>query len=92
MLLFIVKLNEENMEAILNAIVYDGVAEKSVDVQPNGQTINRYRSVERLIASAGLVRVPCGVCPVIGTCSTKGAIQPTTCTYLEDWAETAGEL
>lgn len=60
-----VPLTVEDIEMILDTLVFDGKVEKSiVNDGPSGRQINTYRAVEKLLYSAGLVRIPCGVCPV----------------------------
>lgn len=58
-----VPLTVEDIEMILDTLVYDGKVEKSI-VSDGGRQVNSYRAVEKLLYSAGLVRIPCGVCPV----------------------------
>ena len=46
--------------------VYDGVVERSVSVtgdEAEGD-VHIYRAVESLLPTAGLMRSPCGACPV----------------------------
>lgn len=78
-----VALKTEDIEAILNTIVFDGKAEKC----EGGDSGSLYRAVEPLLPSAGLARSPCGVCPVIRRCGEKGNIRPETCDYFRDWLE-----
>ena len=40
-----------------------------------------------LFFNLGLVRSPCGVCPVIKDCGESGSITPATCQYLKDWIQ-----
>ncbi len=35
----------------------------------------------------GLIRSPCGVCPVIKNCCDSGSIRPQTCQYFKDWLD-----
>ena len=58
-----VSLSLEDIEVILDTLVYDGKAEKS-SALVDGAQVKTYRAVETLLASAGIVRIPCGVCPV----------------------------
>jgi len=64
----IVKFNltVEDIETILDTLVYDGKIEMCTisDGHCDGQ-VKTYRTVEKLLSSAGIVRIPCGVCPVI---------------------------
>lgn len=76
-----VQLRLEDIEAILETLVFDGKVEKNV--KENNKKC--YRSIERLVPTTGLVRIPCGVCPVSNNCGDIGAINPTKCVYLRDW-------
>jgi DNA-directed RNA polymerase III subunit RPC6 len=60
----IVKFNltVEDIETILDTLIYDGKIEMCT--MSDGQ-VKTYRTVEKLLSSAGIVRIPCGVCPVI---------------------------
>ena len=53
-------LSVEDIETILDTIVYDGKVEKAVDVD----LTKIYRAVEPLLPAPGIVQTPCGVCPV----------------------------
>lgn len=50
----------EDLEMILNTLVYDGKVEKTL----SGDGNNLYRAVQPLLNSPGLIRTPCGICPV----------------------------
>lgn len=65
LILFQVSLSPEDIEVILNLLIYDGKVERFV-VASDKQNENKkiYRAVESLLPSAGLMRMPCGVCPV----------------------------
>jgi DNA-directed RNA polymerase III subunit RPC6 len=64
----IVKFNltVEDIETILDTLVFEGKVEKSTTSDGNcdGQ-VKTYRTVEKPVSSASIVRMPCGVCPVI---------------------------
>lgn len=45
---------------ILNTLVYDGKVEKILAGDGN----NLYRAIQPLLVSPGLIRSPCGLCPV----------------------------
>lgn len=82
LLLFKVALSEEDIRTILDTLLYDGKVERRV-VPIGGGYI--YRAAERLVDSAGLVCLPCGVCPVMSSCNLKGEVSPLSCPYLKDW-------
>lgn len=48
------------METILNTLVYDGKAERTILADGN----HMYRAIEPLLPPPGIVQTPCGVCPV----------------------------
>ncbi len=56
----------EDIEAVLETLVLEGKIEMCTvsDGNCDGQ-IKTYRTIETLLPSAGIVRIPCGVCPVI---------------------------
>nr|CAD7435311.1 unnamed protein product [Timema monikensis] len=55
-----VQLSVEDIETILDTLLYDGKVERSVAL--DGSYL--YRAIESLLAAPGIVRMPCGVCPV----------------------------
>lgn len=57
---FQVKLSVEDLEMILNTLVYDGKVEKILSSDGN----NLYRALQPLLSPPGLIKTPCGVCPV----------------------------
>jgi len=80
-----IELKQEDIESILDTLIYDGKLEKTTKVQ-DGQDIKFYRAVESLLPSNGLVRIPCGVCPVYKNChDSLGAVNPVKCQYLTEW-------
>lgn len=78
-----VKLDEDDLETILKTVVYDGKAERIVQV--DGGSL--YRAIESPLPLAGLIQTPCGICPIVKNCSTKGDVTPKSCQYLTDWLE-----
>jgi len=80
-----IELKEEDIEAILDTLIYDGKLEKTTKVI-DGNEVKYYRAVESLLPTNGLVRIPCGVCPVYKNChDTLGAVNPVNCQYLTEW-------
>lgn len=45
---------------LLNALVYDGKIERTISTDGS----NMYRAIQPLLSSPGLIKVPCGICPV----------------------------
>lgn len=58
-------LEKKEFEQVLETLVYDGKVEKTGRVNKKGEMVYKYRCVNAPITSAGAVRIPCGVCPVI---------------------------
>nr|CAD7570895.1 unnamed protein product [Timema californicum] len=54
-----VQLSVEDIETILDTLLYDGKVERSVAL--DGSYL--YRAIESLLDAPGIVRMPCGVCP-----------------------------
>ncbi|XP_076235170.1 RNA polymerase III subunit F isoform X2 [Calliopsis andreniformis] len=78
-----VKLSVEDLEMILNTLVYDGKVERTV----SGDGSNLYRAIEPLLTSPGLIKSTCGVCPVRKNCCDVGDVTPTKCQYITEWLE-----
>ncbi|XP_066598183.1 DNA-directed RNA polymerase III subunit RPC6 isoform X2 [Prorops nasuta] len=78
-----VKLSVEDLEMILNTLVYDGKVEKTLT--EDGNTL--YRAVQPLLVPPGLIATPCGVCPVRKNCCDLGDVTPIKCQYITEWLE-----
>ncbi|XP_023314890.1 DNA-directed RNA polymerase III subunit RPC6-like [Trichogramma pretiosum] len=75
------KLEVTDVEMILDSLVHDGKVERVTTSDGN----NMYRAIARLVEGTGLVKSPCGLCPVRKDCSDVGNITPNTCQYLGEW-------
>ncbi|XP_064621721.1 DNA-directed RNA polymerase III subunit RPC6-like [Lineus longissimus] len=86
-----VELSKEDIETILDTLIYDGKVEKSIVAQAGGHDdagdVKLYRAVLPFVATTGLMRTPCGVCPVFYHCNEGSAISPSTCIYMKDWLD-----
>lgn len=78
-----IKLDEEDLETILKTVVYDGRAQRVLQV--DGSYL--YKAVDSLLPPEGLAQTPCGICPVISNCSDVGSVTPKTCAYMSEWLE-----
>uniref|UniRef100_V5H108 DNA-directed RNA polymerase III subunit RPC6 n=1 Tax=Ixodes ricinus TaxID=34613 RepID=V5H108_IXORI len=94
-----VQLSMDDIETILNTLIYDGKVEKTVVSAGamgssskgaganSADVVNLYRAVEPLVESAGIMRMPCGTCPVIRNCYEGGVVSPATCQYFKKWLD-----
>lgn len=87
-----VQLTKEDIETILNTLIYDGKLERSIVASAGaagdstGQT-KLYRAVNPLVETTGLMRMPCGSCPVFDRCYERGSVSPMKCIYMKDWLD-----
>ncbi|PRD33839.1 UNVERIFIED_CONTAM: DNA-directed RNA polymerase III subunit RPC6 [Trichonephila clavipes] len=86
-----VELKLSDIEKILEALIYDNKIEKSVSLTNSSTgesgSGNFYKISKSLISSAGLMRMPCGVCPVYYDCGKNKRISPSTCVYMKEWLD-----
>jgi len=87
-----VQLTPENMESILNTLVYEGKAERSVlsGAAIDGSNMNIYKALNPILEpkhGSAFVRIPCGICPVIDECHPNSHINPQSCVYMKEWLE-----
>ncbi|CAB0030535.1 unnamed protein product [Trichogramma brassicae] len=75
------QLDVPDLEMILDSLIYDGKVDKVTTSDGN----NMYRAIARLVEGTGLMKTPCGVCPVRKNCSDVGNITPITCQYFGEW-------
>jgi DNA-directed RNA polymerase III subunit RPC6 len=91
-----VDLSLDDIETILNTLVYDGKVEKSIAAtstassSSTGEQVSLYRAINPVLEAkkgSGLVRFPCGICPIIDNCHPDGIVQPQNCVYMKEWLE-----
>ncbi|KAG8544163.1 hypothetical protein GDO81_020823 [Engystomops pustulosus] len=88
-----VELSMEDIETILNTLIYDGKVEMTIIAAKEGTVgsvdgqMKLYRAVNPIIQPAGLARTPCGLCPVFHDCHEGGEISPSNCIYMTEWLE-----
>ena len=81
-----VELSIEDIESILDTLVFDGKVDKHVSVEDSGNESNKlYRYIESFSKDPGFMRIPCGVCPVYKDCHIDGVVSPLKCIYLKEW-------
>lgn len=60
----------DDIETILNTLIYDGKVEMTIIAAKEGTVgsvdgqVKLYRGVNAIIQPTGMVRTPCGLCPV----------------------------
>ena len=59
---FQVQLSESNIESILNTLIFDGKIEHTIAA--GAESVKLYRAVPPAVDTTGLMRTPCGICPV----------------------------
>ncbi len=65
-----VDLSMEDIETILNTLIFDGKVEMTIIAAKEGTVgsvdgqMKLYRGVNPIIQPTGLVKTPCGLCPV----------------------------
>lgn len=86
-----VKLTREDIETILNTLIYDGKCERSIVASAGGSgdsgKVQLYRAINPLVETTGLMRMPCGSCPVFDKCYEGGLVSPSICVYMKEWLE-----
>ena len=82
-----VSLTPEDIETILDTLLYDGKVERTVMPSANGQNRTLYRSIDPYIESCPTTRTPCAICPVFHQCHPGNIISPENCVYLTEWME-----
>ncbi|KAI0217572.1 DNA-directed RNA polymerase III subunit RPC6 [Lamellibrachia satsuma] len=85
-----VQLSVEDIEMILDTLIYDGKVERSIVAGGGGDAggqMKLYRATPHITQPTGLMRTPCGVCPVFHECHAGGIISPTNCVYMKEWLE-----
>ncbi|KAM7394846.1 hypothetical protein PAMP_021626 [Pampus punctatissimus] len=88
-----VDLSMDDIETILNTLIYDGKVEMTVIAAKEGTVgsvdgqMKLYRGVNPVIQPTGLVKTPCGLCPVFDDCHEGGEISPSNCIYMSEWLD-----
>ncbi|XP_030052098.1 DNA-directed RNA polymerase III subunit RPC6 isoform X1 [Microcaecilia unicolor] len=88
-----VELSMDDIETILNTLIYDGKVEMTIIAAKEGTVgsvdgqMKLYRAVNPIIHPTGIMRTPCGLCPVFDDCYEGGEISPSNCAYMSEWLE-----
>ncbi|KAL6068232.1 DNA-directed RNA polymerase III subunit RPC6 [Balamuthia mandrillaris] len=86
-----VALRPEDIQTIVNTLIYDGKVEEIRDTRkvtaPGAEPSFLYKPSKISLPRNGLTEVPCGHCPVQAVCSDEGEITPAKCPYLKRWLD-----
>ncbi|KAK4289934.1 hypothetical protein Pmani_012264 [Petrolisthes manimaculis] len=86
-----VRLTIEDIETILETLVYDGKVERSIGGAgasvggEDGGVVKLYRIVSSLLPTPNIITIPCGVCPLIKECYHVGNVTAVKCRYMKEW-------
>uniref|UniRef100_A0A671SZ07 DNA-directed RNA polymerase III subunit RPC6 n=1 Tax=Sinocyclocheilus anshuiensis TaxID=1608454 RepID=A0A671SZ07_9TELE len=85
---YICELGISKVCTILNTLIFDGKVEMTIIAAKEGTVgsvdgqMKLYRGVNPIIQPTGLVKTPCGLCPVFDDCHEGGEISPSNCVYM----------
>nr|XP_026692415.1 DNA-directed RNA polymerase III subunit RPC6-like [Ciona intestinalis] len=82
-----VTLSPEDIETILNTLIYDGKVQQTVVPVANGESKKLFKALKPLIETTDFARTPCSLCPVFNECQPGGEISPENCLYMDEWME-----
>jgi DNA-directed RNA polymerase III subunit RPC6 len=84
-------LRVEDIDAILQSLVYDARLEITRGVQCGPGEARAYKLLETCHEFAPHhVQVPCSVCPMFADCAPDAEINPQSCEYLDRWLRHPG--
>lgn len=72
------ELSLQDIEALVNRLVFDGSVYKVEDI---------YKSCFTRRGGNALMDSPCGACSVFAFCKSGGPVNPASCVYLTKWLE-----
>jgi DNA-directed RNA polymerase III subunit RPC6 len=78
-----IELGLEDMQSIIDTLVYDGLIERVID--PRDQSQVAYKPIGVVTPENAFSAIPCSTCPVFDQCTENGDINPQTCVYLKQW-------
>lgn len=81
-----VQLSTQDIEAILNTLIYDGKI-KTIFIATKDGSKKLFKSIKPLIEHSNFTRIPCGVCPVFKDCHPGGEVSPEKCIYINEWLD-----
>jgi DNA-directed RNA polymerase III subunit RPC6 len=82
-------LSSEEIQQLLDLLVYDGKIEKLV----SGADAFSYKALRKTFLDeddqldSALTEAPCGRCPVFNLCEEGGPVGPSNCEYFNEWLE-----
>lgn len=91
-----VELTREELELVIQTLVYDGKLEEvrnSVLAMTghNRSGLIMYKASKQARLKNNYTSIPCGICPVVSQCCEGGIISPSTCEYMTHWLSISPE-
>jgi DNA-directed RNA polymerase III subunit RPC6 len=80
-----IEFTTEDVQALVDCLVYDGEVEEFIDPRKPGRNTLAYKINKLQMPLNGLTEIPCGRCPVFDRCSDTGDVTPLTCEYYTQW-------
>ncbi|KAL9642734.1 hypothetical protein ABK040_009811 [Willaertia magna] len=80
-----VDLKVEDMQQIVDTLVYDGFAQKVIEIGGSDKPLFQVATLQKL--ENAFVDIPCSTCPVFDQCTDNGDINPKSCIYLKEWMD-----
>jgi len=80
-----VPLSLDDIQTILNTLVYDGRIEETKDPRPGAKRNAVMYKLSHVSMPNFLTQIPCGKCPVFDLCGPEGDINPNNCVYFAEW-------
>lgn len=81
-------LAEDDIQAILDKLIYDGKIERKGTAQTGDDEDDTavYKAIrDRHGNKTAWTEIPCGTCPVYDQCDDEGPITPESCEYIKKW-------
>ena len=77
-------IKDENIQSIVNIMIYDDKIEEILTVNKVNPSY-KISDWQKCMKTPVITQTPCGTCPVFLECKDGGIISPQTCIYFNDW-------
>lgn len=78
-------LTEANIQKIIDLLIFDDKIQEITNKHNPTNPIYKLSNWDICIKEPEFVNTPCGTCPIINQCKSKGIISPINCIYFEEW-------